>query len=241
MASPERRTGRFLLARSHHGGRHASLLLLPTTFAMMNRRPLTFRLPNGRRNDKTVGAASVAGVETSGSTSGTTHNEAFLQDVEVRVPNLVVVTADHADPRVNSSVQEVLRLMRDYKGVDVVFVADLTECGRHSTYGPAAEDTVEHVSESTDSLEALWGERVVDDRAQHECAQEGHAAGGRHIHSRIVSASGKVYGTLCCICVGDTASAFRVDQKMLRHTAALTASKIEKSLLNALSLEPKTP
>ena len=52
-----------------------------------------------------------------------------------------------------------------------------------------------------------------------------------------------MYGTLCCICVGDTASAFRVDQKMLCHTAALRAVKIEQNLSDALSLtlERRTP
>lgn len=161
-------------------------------------------------------------------------NEAFLSDVEVRVPNLVVVTADHSDPRVNSSVQEVLKLLRDVKGLDVVFVADMTECGRHLTYGAASEDTAGHLSSSTDSLEALWGERVVEDRAHQPAAADGTGAAattaGRHIHSRIVSGTGKVYGMLCCISPHDTDGGFRVDQRMLRHTAALTAAKIEKSL-----------
>ena len=162
-------------------------------------------------------------------------NAAFLSDVEVRAPNLVVVTADHDDPRVNASVQEVLQLLRDVKGVDVVFVGDMSECGRHLTYGAAPEDPEGYLSSSTDSLEALWGERVVDERAQQPAAaQPGKSAAGtsagRHIHSRIVSGTGRVYGMLCCISPHDTDSGFRVDQRMLRHTAALTAAKIEKSL-----------
>ena len=169
------------------------------------------------------------------SVSSADANAAFLSDVEVRVPNLVVVTADHSDPRVNSSVQEVLKLLRDVKGVDVVFVADMTECGRHLAYGAAPEDPEGHLSSSTDSLEALWGERVVEGRAQQPpAAPDGKdtagASAGRHIHSRIVSGTGKVYGMLCCISPHDTDAGFRVDQRMLRHTAALTAAKIEKSL-----------
>lgn len=162
-------------------------------------------------------------------------NEAFLSDVEVRAPNLVVVTAEHADPRVSASVQEVLQLLRDVKGLDVVFVADLTECGRELTYGAATEDQAGDLSLSTDSLEALWGEHVVEGRAQHPAGTPGGqgtvgASAGRHIHSRIVLGTGKVYGMLCCISPHDTDSGFRADQRMLRHTAALTAAKIEKSL-----------
>ena len=160
-------------------------------------------------------------------------NEAFLHEVDVRVPNLVVVTADHSDSRVHGSVQEVLQLLRDVKGVDVVFVADMTECGRHLAYGAAAEDPEGHLSSSTDSLEALWGERVVEGRVQKPAAvpDEKSAAGaGRHIHSRIVSGTGKVYGMLCCIAPHESESGFRIDQRMLRHTAALTAAKIERSL-----------
>lgn len=198
-------------------------------------------LPRGDRADKSPDKVDVPRDERPDIASGTILNEAFLQDVQVRVPDLVVVTADHADPRVNSSVQEVLRLMRDYKGVDVVFVADLNECGRHVPYGHASEDTVEHVSTPTDSLEALWGERVVEQRQHHQDGEPpGHSPLGRHIHSRIVSGSGTVYGTLCCICVGENASASRVDQKMLRHTAALTAAKIEQNLRDSLSLERGT-
>ena len=75
--------------------------------------PPSFRSPEGRRDEKPLGVA--AGAAHAGATaeapSGNTPNDAFLRNVEVRVPNLVVVTADHADPRVNSSVQEVLRLL----------------------------------------------------------------------------------------------------------------------------------
>jgi hypothetical protein len=164
-------------------------------------------------------------------------NEAFLEDVDVRAPDLVVVTADHGDPRVNASVQEVLRLMRDHKHVDVVFVADLNECGRHVAHGHAQEDSLEHVSAPTDSLEALWGERVVEDRLQQDCVPVGLPTAGRHIHSRIVSEGGTFYGTLCCICAEPGGAMPRVDQKMLRHTAALTALKIEQSMRDSLALE----
>lgn len=162
-------------------------------------------------------------------------NEAFLKEVDVRVPNLVVVTADHSDSRVHGSVQEVLQLLRDVKGVDVVFVADMTECGRHLAYGAAADDPEVHLSSSTDSLEALWGERVVEGRVQHPAAapdgkSAAGAGAGRHIHSRIVSGTGKVYGMLCCIAPDESDGGFRIDQRMLRHTAALTAAKIERSL-----------
>ncbi len=171
--------------------------------------------------------------------------------MEVKVAELLVATADQADYLIDGSVREVLKLLRERMGMDVVFVSEFTGGVRELR---AVEQSAGHetVAEGqTDSLETTWCQRVVDGRLP-ELVPDGavlQASGqappaacpiGTYLSTPIVLGSGEVYGTLCCFSFGVNPKVTELDVKKLRYTADLTAKKIDRSrrVSAEMSLEP---
>jgi hypothetical protein len=155
-------------------------------------------------------------------------NEDYLNDIEVRLSDLMVATCDGADHRIDPSVRSVLRLMRDKLGLDIVFVADANRA-----QGDAGS-----------ALEAFWGERAV--RARMPSSGPGAAkvpaphlpAIAEELMTRpVLLEDGSAYGTLCCFSAGASSWHRQRDRRNLQNIAAFAASTLRSARV-PLALEP---
>lgn len=85
-------------------------------------------------------------------------------DLDVRVADLLVATVDRADEGVDPQVQQVLRLLREKLGMDVVFVSEFVNGLRRFWLLDRAAHVPELEAGQADPLEESWCQRVVDGR-----------------------------------------------------------------------------
>lgn len=167
-------------------------------------------------------------------------NEFDPADLEVRISDLLVATAEQSDSGLDQPVQDVLRLLRSNLEMDVVFVSEFVDgrrVFRHVEQGPGRQLVTVGAS---DELEASWCQRVVDGRLP-QYIEDGavvQAQGrapkapfpvGTHLSVPIVLSNGEVYGTLCCFSHHVNGRVNYGDLRKLSYTAQLTADRIEQS------------
>ena len=160
-------------------------------------------------------------------------------DIEVRVSELLVATADHSDAALDRSIGEVLKLLRERMGMDVVFVSEFVDgqrVFRHVAQAPGVGLLAEGQGEP---LEQSWCQRVVDGRLPQYIAdarQDPAAAPllknlafpvGTHISTPVVLGNGEVYGTLCCFSFEPNGQSSPEDLTRLKLTARLAAQRLD--------------
>lgn len=162
-----------------------------------------------------------------------------LSDLEVRVSELLVATAEASDELVDQSISEVLRLLRDRMQMDVVFVSEFFEGQRVMRYVETAPGQPVVAVGDADPLEVSWCQRVVDGRlpeyipdarllpASAALLKDTALTIGTHISTPIVLRDGQVYGTLCTFSLAPQENPNPNDLKVLRYTAKLAAEKID--------------
>jgi GAF domain-containing protein len=159
-------------------------------------------------------------------------------DLEVRVAELLVATADESDAHLDASIREVLRLLRDRLTMDVVFVSEFVEGERVFRQVEQAEPLLPEGA--SDPLEASWCQRVVDGRLPNlirdgaEVQRTGAAPKtsipiGTHLSVPVVLPGGEIYGTVCCFSFDPRPEVNESDLKRLRYVAELTATRLNES------------
>ncbi len=166
-------------------------------------------------------------------------NDFDENDLRVKVSELLVATADGADPELDTSIPQVLKLLRERMKMDVVFVSEFVDGRRvfRHVANPVGNEVLPEGG--GDPLEESWCQRVVDGRIPQivkDAAKDPSTAGlqtpfpiGTHLSTPIVMKDGSVYGTLCCFSFSPNEQINGRDLKNLQLTAQLTASKIEQS------------
>lgn len=157
---------------------------------------------------------------------------------EVRVTEMLVATSDGGDALLDSSVSEVLRLVKDQLRMDVVFVSEFAD-GRNVFKRVETRPGAEVVKEGASrTVEESFCQRVVDGRMPrlvHDVAALPDKAElpptafpvGAHMSTPIVLADGRVYGTFCCFSFAPNETLTVRDLKKLEMCAQLTARKID--------------
>ncbi|MCM3563289.1 GAF domain-containing protein [Hydrogenophaga intermedia] len=160
-------------------------------------------------------------------------------DIEVQVSELLVATADQSDAELDQSIGEVLKLLRERMGMDVVFVSEFVDgqrVFRKVSQAPGVDLLAEGQGEP---LEQSWCKRVVDGRLPQYIAdarQDPATAPllrdltfpiGTHISTPVVLANGEVFGTLCCFSFEPSGRASPDDLSRLKLTARLAAQRLE--------------
>ena len=174
---------------------------------------------------------------------------------DVQVADLLVATTDSADEALDAHVQEVLKLLREKLGMDVVFVSRF-EAGRRTIV------RVEHRPGmallrpgQSDPLEESWCQHVVDGRLPQlvKDARPYVAAKtvprppfpiGTHLSTPVASRTGATFGTLCCFSQQALDGVGERDLKRLRYAAELLTARLQKAQgpsVEELSLAPKAP
>lgn len=159
-------------------------------------------------------------------------------DIEVRVSELLVATADQTDTALDQSIGEVLKLLRERMGMDVVFVSEFVDgqrVFRHVEQAPG----VDLIQEGQGApLEQSWCQRVVDGRLPQYIAdaRRDPAAApllknlshpiGTHISTPVVLGNGEVYGTLCCFSFEPNGQSNPENLARLKLTARLAAQRL---------------
>lgn len=160
-------------------------------------------------------------------------------DFSVKVSELLVATSDQSDEMLDGSIGEVLRLLRERMGMDVVFVSEFVE-GRREFRRVEQAPGVQVLAEGdSEPLEQSWCQRVVDGRLPQFIAdaRKDPAAApllknlkfpiGTHISTPLVLSNGEVYGTLCCFSFEPNGKSGEEDLSRLKLTARLAAQRLE--------------
>lgn len=161
------------------------------------------------------------------------------ESLHVQISDLLIATADHSDVDLDSSINEVLSLLRERMGMDVVFVSEFID-GRRVFRNVEQAPGVNLLSVGEGApLEESWCQRVVDGRLPQfmaDAAREPAATAllkelpfpiGTHISTPLVLSNGEVYGTLCCFSFEPSGKAKPEDLTKLKMTARLAAQKLE--------------
>lgn len=141
--------------------------------------------------------------------------------------------------RIDRSVHEVLRLMREHLGMDVAFVSRV-HAGRRYFVTVETRQGAEVIAEGESApANESFCQRVIDGRMP-ECvpnvARLPDADSlprtpytiGTHLSTPIVLADGSTYGTLCCFSFEVAPPLQDRDLKRLRMAADMTARLIDK-------------
>jgi len=160
-------------------------------------------------------------------------------DIDVRIADLLVATADDADEALDERVQEVLRLLREKLSMDVVFVSRFENGQRviARLEQPAAHPVL--APGQSDPLEESWCQRVVDGRlpgmirdARPLVAAGRAPAGpfpiGTHLSAPVAGRDGGAFGTLCCFSFQPREELAEQDYRRLRYAAELLTARLRK-------------
>jgi GAF domain-containing protein len=166
-------------------------------------------------------------------------NDYEPDDLDVKVAELLVATADYSDHLIEDAVPQVLKLLRSRLKMDVVFVSEFVGGERVLRHVAQAPDQAVVAEGQCDPLESTWCQRVVDGRMPEFLADASvwQAKGlapsasfpvGTFLSAPIVLSNGQVYGTICCLSFGPNDSVNEAHLRNLKYTARLTAQKIEQ-------------
>ncbi|MES2785542.1 MAG: GAF domain-containing protein [Pseudomonadota bacterium] len=158
---------------------------------------------------------------------------------EVKVAEMLVATSDGSDALIDSSISDVLRLLRTQLKMDVVFVSEFADGKRHFRHVDQAAGKEVIARGECDPLEESWCMRVVDGRipdfiADARVLQKSGVLSetpfpiGTHMSTPIYLKSGEVYGTLCCFSFAPSDELKARDMRTLRYTAKLAADRLEE-------------
>jgi len=159
--------------------------------------------------------------------------------ISVQVSEMLVATADESDAGIDRSIGEVLKLLRERMGMDVVFVSEFVD-GRRVFRQVAQAPGVEVIVPGEGApLEQTWCQRVVDGRLPQLVAdtRKDPAAApllkdlpfpiGTHLSTPVVLSNGEVYGTLCCFSFEPNGQVGFEDLTRLKLTARLAAQRLD--------------
>ncbi len=160
------------------------------------------------------------------------------KDLDILISELLVATADGADPGIDRKVTAVLQMLRSELNMDVVFVSEFVDGQRVFRFveGTPPDHLGVQVGDAA-PLEDSYCQRVVQGRMP-EIVHDASAVAesldlpktpirvGAHMSTPVVLADGRVYGTLCCFSNAPNMNLHAEDLKRLRQCAQLVARRV---------------
>ena len=176
--------------------------------------------------------------------------------LSVQVSEMLVATADGSDDLIDKAVTEMLQLLRQRLGMDVVFVSEFVDGQRVFRYVDSPNNSPKNqplipVGHS-DPLEQTWCQRVVDGRLPQFVTDTNKLPNraklpavpfpiGTYLSTPIFLSDGRVYGTLCCFSFSPNEQIQERDLKNLQSVATLVARKISESRAPVYAVTEPTP
>ena len=142
--------------------------------------------------------------------------EYTLAAVEVRVSELIVVTAEQDDPLIDEAVRMVLRILRQQHNTEAAFVSEFIDGKQVQRALSSPWRGGFHNEQEGDLLEFVVGRQVVPESA---------AAKG-YFSVPVVLSDGRLYGTLYSACFAQSEDLRQHALKRLEMTAQLAARLI---------------
>lgn len=165
------------------------------------------------------------------------HVTSQFASFEDRVVTLLVTTADARDDAVDEVVQDLLALIRDHLGMDVVFVSEFVDGLRVMRYGCASNVPAPIRNAMTQRsepmpLEQTLCQRLIDGRlpsvvnnlpavrAMQELPDQGFPIGS-YLGVPVLHEDGSLYGALCCLTLKPNEAFGELQLKRLQMAARL--------------------
>ena len=172
-------------------------------------------------------------------------------DLDVKVTQLLLATADDADPLLHPKVGEALSLLRKRIGLDVVFVSQFHDGRRTFKVVESTPDYTKVEAGMSDPVEETWCQYVALERKPvylrdaDEKVRKGEYPPLKdrvrtYMSAPLILKNGEVYGTLCCYSHDVVDGVSEMDLKRLQITAKVLSEDLLKSGLGTeLELAPK--
>ncbi|MBU1358515.1 MAG: hypothetical protein KJ901_07150 [Gammaproteobacteria bacterium] len=139
-----------------------------------------------------------------------------VEAVDVQTSDLLIATPDASDPLVDSSVHQVLRLLRDQHRMEAAFVGEVLNgrrvCRDAATAGPA-----QVLGESGDALEIAFCRQALNVRVPFGC----------FLSAPVILQNGIVYGTLYSFSFSSDEGMQHHELKKLKLSAQLAGRLID--------------
>lgn len=159
---------------------------------------------------------------------------------EEKLEQVAVVTADMDHARVDRSVREVLKLMREHLAMEVAFASHFQKGRRFLWRVESSDPFWQNAEGSSDALERSFCQRVVDGRLPQLVTDvrklpnfselpETAVPIGAHLSVPIVLPDGAIYGTACCFSSAPNEALSHRDLRRLQMAADMMARLIAKS------------
>jgi GAF domain-containing protein len=160
--------------------------------------------------------------------------------LSVQVSEMLVATADGSDDLIDVAVTDMLKLLRQRLGMDVVFVSEFVDGQRVFRYVETAGNRPVIPVGHSDPLEQTWCQRVVDGRLPQFITDASKLPDraslpaapfpiGTYLSTPIYLSDGQIYGTLCCFTFSPTEQVQERELKNLQSLASLVSKKIGRA------------
>ncbi|VTU14835.1 hypothetical protein SRS16CHR_01279 [Variovorax sp. SRS16] len=136
-------------------------------------------------------------------------------DLEVRVSELLIATADASDPAVDQAVHQVLRLLREQHGMEAGFAAEVID-GKRVSRRLEPSERAQFIDEQAEPLELAFCKQVLRAKVPSGC----------YVSAPVVLSDGLLYGTLYSFSFNPDAALELRDLKKLEMAAQLAARMI---------------
>ena len=134
-------------------------------------------------------------------------------DLEVRVSELLIATADVCDPAVDPAVHHVLKMLREQHGMEAGFAAEVIDGKRVVR---STQTRAQFIDEQAEPLELAFCKQVLQAKVPSGC----------YVNAPVVLADGAVYGTLYSFSFNPDAALEVRDLKKVEMAAQLAARMI---------------
>lgn len=140
-----------------------------------------------------------------------------IDDLEVKVSELLIATPDMTDPAIDPAVHKILGLMRDQQGMEAGFAAEVLD-GKRVFRRMRDSDRAQFIDEDADPLALVFCKRVLKTQVPSGC----------YVSAPIVLRDSIVYGTLYAFSFNPDAALEQRDLKKLEMAAQLAARMIDE-------------
>lgn len=146
----------------------------------------------------------------------TFHHEDFAaEDLQVQVSELLIATPDASDPLVDSSVHQVLRLLRDQHRMEAAFVGEVIDGRRICRQADSAQAQL--IDQEGDALEVAYCKQALNVRVPVGC----------FLAAPVVLSNSTIYGTLYSFSYSPDEGMQQRELKKLELSAQLAARLID--------------
>jgi GAF domain-containing protein len=162
---------------------------------------------------------------------------------ENQLTSLRIATANARDSAIEKGIQDLLALVRDHLGMDVVFVSEFVEGFREVRHGvagdvPAPIRTAITKRSDPTPLEQTLCQRLIDGRlpsvvnnlpavrATQDLPDQGFPIGS-YLGVPVLRYDGSLYGALCCLTLTPNHSFGELELKRLQMAARLIARLLQ--------------